>query len=912
MQPTTFIQAEFSRNQATCHRAEELFRAHQQEIFQNTDRLFAGLMLFQWFAGIVAARWISPRTWDGTQSYIHPHVWAALILGGLINLFPIYLACIRPGHAITRYTISVAQMLMSGLLIHISGGRLETHFHIFGALAFLAFYRDWRVLVPATIVVCLDHLLRGIFWPQSVYGNGVVDATIWRSVEHGAWVLFEDIFLVISCVRSTREMHSIAEHRAQLEVTNEIIEEKVIQRTAQVKASEERFRLLMDGVQDYSIIMLDPQGHVVSWNEGAKHVHGYEADEIIGQHFSRFHIEEDPTLTPSPEQMAKAGRVEEEGWRKRPDGSTFWADVITTPLHDEHGLLRGFSKVTRDITARKTAEKNLQQAHDELEERVQQRTAQLAQINAALQSEIVEHQRAQEEIRLQNALLAAQGEATTEGILIVSSTNELLSYNKRFQEMWDIPQEVLELRTDNQILTTALTRVADPDEFLATVAHLYQSQEGTHQDEVKMKDGRIFDRYSAPLRGVDGTYYGRIWFFRDVTTERESKIALQEAKAEAEHANHVKSEFLSRMSHELRTPMNAILGFAQLLELDELTTEQNEGVEYILKAGRHLLGLINEILEVSRIEAGHLQLSMEPVDVGYTLREALILIQPLAQQQQVLIHPVESCGCHVMADHQRLKQVFLNLFSNAVKYNRKEGSVTVCCSHTSGNVLRTTITDTGLGILPQDIKKLFTPFERLGAVHSSIEGTGLGLALSKRLVEMMGGKMGIESTIGEGTTLWIDMPLVEEPLERHERTHQEEYVEVSGPHRTVLCIEDNLSNLRLVERLLKQQTQVTLLSAMKGSLGIELALQHSPDLILLDLHLPDMMGDEVLRRLHASPFTRHIPVIMVSADATTGQRERLRDAGAVDYLTKPLDVKQFMGVLKSTLLEEPAGAGQFG
>ncbi|RYF47619.1 MAG: response regulator, partial [Cytophagaceae bacterium] len=207
---------------------------------------------------------------------------------------------------------------------------------------------------------------------------------------------------------------------------------------------------------------------------------------------------------------------------------------------------------------------------------------------------------------------------------------------------------------------------------------------------------------------------------------------------------------------------------------------------------------------------------------------------------------------------------------------------------------------------------LFTPFERLGETHSAIEGTGLGLALSKRLIEAMQGEMGIESTVGEGTTLWIDLPLVEAPVERHERTRgiSSDEHESIGANRLVLCIEDNLSNLRLIERVLKPQTQVTLLSAMQGSLGLELAAQHQPDLILLDLHLPDMMGDEVLRRLQATPATSQIPVVIISADATVGQIERLLATGAVDYLTKPLDIKHFMGVLNKTLLEkQPVGSG---
>jgi CheY-like chemotaxis protein len=222
--------------------------------------------------------------------------------------------------------------------------------------------------------------------------------------------------------------------------------------------------------------------------------------------------------------------------------------------------------------------------------------------------------------------------------------------------------------------------------------------------------------------------------------------------------------------------------------------------------------------------------------------------------------------------------------------------------------LRILISDTGLGIMEQDVEKLFKPFERLGATHGTIEGTGLGLALSKRLVEAMDGTMGIESTVGQGSTVWMELPVTEGPVERDERTRDEvraiEKDQGSGTTCTILYIEDNLSNLRLIERILKKRTRVVLQSAMQGRLGLELALKHRPAMILLDLHLPDMMGDEVLRRLRADPETHDIPVVMISADATAGQVERLRAMGAVDYLTKPLDVKRFIAVLDTVLKAE--------
>jgi len=822
------------------------------------------------------------------------------------------LALTRPSQAITRYTISAAQMMMSGLLIHISGGRIETHFHIFGSLAFLAFYRDWRVLIPAVIVTSLDHLLRGIFWPQSVYG--VEYASPWRTLEHVGWVAFEAIFLIVASMRSVSEMRSIAANTAQLEITNQIIEEKVVQRTAEVKASEERFRLLMDGVTDYAILMLDTEGYVISWNEGAKRVLGYETNEILGEHFSRFHVEEDTKSSKYDLNKAANGRLEEEGWHVRKDGSLFWANVISTPVYDETGELRGFSKVTRDITVRKQAEEALKKAHNELELRVEERTAELAQANSALQNEISEHRQAQAEIRLQNTLLEAQGEAAIEGITVVSAEGKILSYNQRFLKIWQIHQGFMESSSNREIFDFIKEKVADSETFESKVTYLHAHQNEKSHDEFALKDGRFFDSYSAPLKGSDKTYYGRIWFFRDITERKEEEVVLQQAKAEAERASHAKSEFLSRMSHELRTPMNAILGFAQLLEMDELNEEQEEGVAQILKGGHHLLDLINEVLEISRIEAGHLPLSKEPVSVQESLQEALDLIRPLAENHRVSLTPIKDIEQYVMADRQRLKQVLLNLLSNAVKYNHQGGRVTASLSIVDNERVRIAITDTGLGIEAQDIEKLFMPFERLGANQSTIEGTGLGLALSKRLVEAMGGEIGVESTVGKGSTLWMTLPLAEAPLERHERMDSEkphlDEIATNGPKRTVLCIEDNLANLLLIERLLKRQGDITLLSAMQGSLGLELAFQHRPDLILLDLHLPDMMGDEVLSRLQAAPETRDIPVVMISANAISGQSQKLLTNGAVEYLTKPLDIQRFNQVLKTHLIDKQKSASK--
>jgi CheY-like chemotaxis protein len=361
------------------------------------------------------------------------------------------------------------------------------------------------------------------------------------------------------------------------------------------------------------------------------------------------------------------------------------------------------------------------------------------------------------------------------------------------------------------------------------------------------------------------------------------------------------------MSHELRTPLNAVLGFAQILDLDELDENRQEAVDQILRGGKHLLGLINEVLDISRIESGDLALSSESVQVSDVVSETVDLIRPLAQQRSIQLHGERhACwGNHVFADRQRLKQILLNLLSNAVKYNRLHGSVTILCEQPDPARLRIKIADTGPGITEDQIGRLFVPFERLGAERTDIEGTGIGLALSRRLAEAMGGVLGVESVPGEGSVFWVELPVVEGPLERLERVAggmlPDAAPMIDERHRSLLYIEDNLANLKLVERVVAHRKDVDIIPAMQGGLGLELAREHQPALILLDLHLPDIPGDQVLQELRHNPLTAPIPVVIVSADATAGQRQRLLTAGASAYLTKPYEVQELLRVIDEAL-----------
>ncbi|MCV4341472.1 ATP-binding protein [Pseudomonas capsici] len=515
------------------------------------------------------------------------------------------------------------------------------------------------------------------------------------------------------------------------------------ERERALRENEERLRLIIEGVKDYGIFALDARGYVTTWNAGAERIKGYTEQEILGQHFSLFYLpEECPQHPDMALREAKLnGRYMEEGWRCRKDGSRFWASVVITAQYDSSDALRGYSKITRDITDRRAAE-----------------------------------------------------------------------------------------------------------------------------------------------------------------------IALGTAREEAERASRAKSEFLSRMSHELRTPLNSILGFAQLLDMDS-SNHQKPQVGHILRAGQHLLTLINEVLDIARIEAGHLSLNLEPVLLPEVLQEALSLVWPMAADGGIQLAelPELASDSGVIADRQRLVQVLLNLLSNAIKYNRPNGLVRIEVRQQDDRVAISVI-DTGKGIALDRLDQLFKPFERLEA-DSSVEGTGLGLALSKSLLETMNGSMTVDSTPGEGCRFTLELPYTqvhkaeETPVRRISTMPVAPHPDRVEHYGKVLCIEDNLSSMALIETLLQRRPGIQLLSSMQGQLGLDLARQHAPQLILLDVNLPDLTGRDVLQRLRQSPSTANTPVLMITADASDKTHRELRQAGATAILTKPIQVPAFLAHLDQYLPE---------
>ena len=515
------------------------------------------------------------------------------------------------------------------------------------------------------------------------------------------------------------------------------------ERERALRDNEERLRLIIDGVKDYGIFALDTAGHVTSWNNGAERIKGYTEQEIIGQHFSVFYLPEECPQHPDMalREATLNGDYTEEGWRCRQDGTRFWASVVITAQYDGTGALRGFSKITRDITDRRAAE-----------------------------------------------------------------------------------------------------------------------------------------------------------------------IALRKAREEAERASRAKSEFLSRMSHELRTPLNSILGFAQLLDMDA-PKAQKADVGHILRAGQHLLTLINEVLDIAKIEAGSLALNIAPIPLAEALQEALSLVSPMAAEAGIRLQPLPALAADVgiVADRQRLTQVLLNLLSNAIKYNQRDGDVSIEVS-IDGPRITVSVCDTGNGIAADHLGQLFKPFERLGA-DPNVEGSGLGLALSKSLLENMDGHLNVQSQAGIGSRFTLELPFTRvAPLQRIATPVIDTQAPRPAPTACahlgkVLCIEDNLSSLALIETLLQRRPGIKLLSSMQGQLGLDLAAQHAPQLILLDVCLPDLDGVKVLQRLRQSPITRDTPVLMITADASDLTRQALQAAGATAVLNKPINVPAFLAHLDQSFME---------
>lgn len=505
---------------------------------------------------------------------------------------------------------------------------------------------------------------------------------------------------------------------------------------------------------------------------------------------------------------------------------------------------------------------------------------------------------AEEKLRVMSRAL----EASPAMVVITGRDGNIQYANPRFQEVTGYSMAELEGRNPRIVKSGKKTA----EEYKLLWDTILSGKTWKGEMENRRKDGTRYWALAsiAPILDEEGRITHFVAVEEDITE-------LRQAKEAAEKASQAKSEFLSSMSHELRTPLNAILGFAQIMESsprEPLTEAQKKAVGHIIRGGRHLLELINEILELARIESGRVALSIEPVKLKPVVAECLSLAQPLGERRGIRID-VEGdiCEAAVLADYTRLKQVLLNLLSNAVKYNRDKGRVILRCSQCGGTKRRIEVEDSGPGIPGDRLDELFEPFNRLGAEASAVEGTGIGLSLAKKLVEMMDGEIGVASEEGKGSLFWVELPMAEtdappvspEPAAGGGKAKFDRKA-------VVLYVEDNPANQALMEVVMERLPGVTLLIAPNAMKGLAVAATHHPDLIVMDIGLPDMDGFQALRHLRGADETRDIPAIALSANAMPRDIQKGLDAGFTHYLTKPIDVPRIMAVVTEMLNLESA------
>ena len=654
---------------------------------------------------------------------------------------------------------------------------------------------------------------------------------------------------------------------------------------------------------NFSSIATDAKGVIQIFNVGAERMLGYKAEDVVNKitpasisdaqelvvRASALSFEAGTPITPGFEALVfKASRGIEDIYELtyiRSDGSRFPAIVSVTALRDTQEKIIGYLLIGTDNTARKQVEAE----------------------------QAVLDQRLRDQQFYTRSLIESNIDAlmTTDLRGIISDVNQQM--------------EVLTGCSRDELIGAPFKNFfTDPIRAQAGIDRVMREGKVTNYEltaQARTGVETLVSYNASTFHDRDRKLLGVFAAARDITERQEfehrlerNNLELEAATAAAEKANRAKSEFLSSMSHELRTPLNAILGFAQLLEsgVPTPTPTQKGNIAQILSGGWYLLDLINEILDLALIESGRLTLSTEPVALQSVLNECRAMIEPQAQKRNISLALAEqSSSLYVLADRTRLKQVLINLLFNAVKYNREGGSVALECTAPGAGRLRVSVRDTGEGLSAEQVAQLFQPFNRLGKETTAEEGTGIGLVVTKRLVELMGGSIGLESRLGQGSTFWIELKLAETPdlpYTLTDKTAPDLLQVTDGALRyTLLYIEDNPANLSLVKQIIERHGDLRLLTAADAHLGIAHARAHLPTVILMDINLPGMGGLEAMQELQADPLTAHIPIIAVSANAAPGDIERGLEAGFFDYVTKPIRVERFMQSVSAALAHAASG-----
>ncbi|MFA6445586.1 MAG: ATP-binding protein, partial [Sterolibacterium sp.] len=562
------------------------------------------------------------------------------------------------------------------------------------------------------------------------------------------------------------------------------------------------------------------------------------------------------------------------------DGSRFPAVVSVTALRDANDTIIGYLLIGTDNTVRKQAE--------------------------------AEQKKLSQSLRDHQFYTRSLFESNIDAIMTTDPSGIITDVNKQMEVLTDCTRDELIGAPFKKYFT-------DPERAEKSIQLVLSKKKIIDYElTARARDGKetVVSFNATTFYDRDRILQGVFAAARDVTERKLLNQALQEknlemenAKAVAEKANLAKSEFLSNMSHELRSPLNAILGFAQLLDSESPppTPGQKESIVQILQAGWHLLRLINEILDLAKVESGQVPMSLEPVSLAEVMIECKGMVEPLAEQRaiQMTFQELDNTW-FVKADQTRVKQVLINLLSNAIKYNSKQGKVEVTCAKRPPGRIRVSIKDTGTGLTPEELAQLFQAFNRLGQEAGKEEGTGIGLLVAKRLVELMGGAIGVESTVGAGSVFWLELISTDEPPFLAMNSDPpvvlaQSHMPCEARSATLLYVEDNQANLKLIEQIIARHPDLRLLTAVNGRSGVELARDKQPDVILMDINLPDISGTEALKILREDPVTAHIPVVAVSANAMPRDIKMGLEAGFFRYITKPIKVNEFMEALAVAL-----------
>jgi len=650
---------------------------------------------------------------------------------------------------------------------------------------------------------------------------------------------------------------------------------------------------------NFSSIATDAKGVIQIFNVGAERMLGYAAADVMNKitpadisdpqeviaRARTLSAELETTITPGFEALVfKASRGIEDIYELtyiRKDGSRFPAVVSVTALRDDQNAIIGYLLIGTDNTARKQIE--------EEQEQLSQR------------------------LRDQQFYTRSLFESNIDALITTDPHGIITDVNKQMEALTGCTRDELIGAPFKHYFT-------DPERADMSVKLVLSEKKITNYElTARARDGRetVVSYNATTFHDRDRKLQGVFAAARDVTERnrldrvlQEKNIELESAKSLAEKASLAKSDFLSSMSHELRSPLNAILGFAQLMETEAPppTLFQKQSIEQILQAGWHLLKLIDEILDLAKIESGQVPLSPEPVSLAEVMLECESMVEPHAQEHGIqLTFPHFDIPYFVRADRTRVKQVLINLLSNAIKYNLEQGTVEVKCTAGTPGYIRVSIKDSGAGLSPEQLAQLFQSFNRLGQETGGVEGTGIGLVVAKRLVELMGGTIGVESTVGVGSVFWFELLSVVEPhlpMEASDKgvgeTAQPQILIGEQVH-TLLYIEDNPANLKLVEQIIGRHPDIRLLTAVNGYGGIEIARTSQPDVILMDINLPDINGFEALKILRSDSTTAHIPVVALSANAMPRDIKKGLDLGFFRYLTKPIKINEFMDALEEAL-----------